>query len=305
LSFELSFDAPRINEDFQYTLAFHREHAQHPLHFREEKLTLGERVLFHQRQGKWLQPPPLPSPPQAGPVMLGGLPGLQEATIAHLVLTRGIGCYAFPDSVLTRNEPGQASTDNGLADDGGNFLRVFTAINDNLQTWHHLRSMTASLRSLKSSLKSIDLVVPHRGQIQVAHEVGAQPLTFDLSQESEGFRRLLACLIALYQEPPKQTLIFDEPEKGLYPTGLAVLPEEFNGYASKGRGQVLLTTHSPEFLDHFQAEQIRVVEMHDYNTRIGLVAPEQLEALREHYLETKELLTVDAARLEGSLADAK
>jgi predicted ATPase len=105
-------------------------------------------------------------------------------------------------------------------------------------------------------------------------------------------------LLALYQTPPKQTLIFDEPEKGIYPPGLAILADEFKGYASKGHGQILLTTHSPEFLDHFAPNQILVVEMQDFTTHIGPVASDQMEALREHFLQPRELLTVDEARLE-------
>jgi predicted ATP-dependent endonuclease of OLD family len=309
-SFELTFDAPRLAEDFHYGLRFRQEDPQRPAQFREEKLFLGDRVLYHQQfsppqQWRWLQQPAVANPPPAGSVMLGALSGLQEATIAHLILTRGIGCYAFPDNVLTSANQGSSTSSTGLTDNGGNFLLVFAAINDNLQTWQHVRDMTASLRRLKTSLKSIDLLMPGRSQILVTHSGDGRPLELELSQESEGFRRLLACLIALYQEPSKQTLIFDEPEKGIYPAGLGILAEEFKGYASKGRGQVLLTTHSPEFLDHFPPENIRVVEMHHYNTRIGPVAPEQMEALREHFLETKELLTVDEARLEGTLAEAQ
>jgi hypothetical protein len=53
-------------------------------------------------------------------------------------------------------------------------------------------------------------------------------------------------------------------------------------------------------LDHFTPEQIWVVEMHDYQTRIGPVSPEQTHSLRDHYVEPGELLTVDPARLEGA-----
>jgi predicted ATPase len=304
ISFALTFDAPGITEDFQYTLKFQQPQEHLPPQFTEERLSLGNQVLFHQRQGKWMEQPALVNPPSPGSLLLGALTGLQEVTIAHLVLTSGIGCYAFPDHVLTQPSQGSRPGEAGLSDNGDNFLQAFVAINVNLQTWHHLREMAASLRRLKSSIKSIDLQLPQRQQIVVTHERDGRFLVFDLTQESEGFRRLLACLMALYQSPPKQTLIFDEPEKGIYPAGLAILADEFKGYASKGLGQILLTTHSPEFLDEFAPEQIRVVEMHDYTTRIGPVAPEQLEALREHYLEPKELLTVDAARLEGSLAQA-
>ncbi len=115
----------------------------------------------------------------------------------------------------------------------------------------------------------------------------------------------MAHLIALYQTPPKQTLIFDEPEKGLHTRGLAILADQFKAFADKRQGQVLLTTHSPEFLNHFGPEQIRVVEMRDYLTQIGPVAPEQYEALREQFLQPGELLTVDEARLAGSLAGAE
>ncbi len=237
--------------------------------------------------------------------MLGALTGVQEVNIAHLVLTNGIGCYAFSDRVLAAANPGSVSPETGFRDNGDNFLEAFVSINTNLATWHSVRDMAAALRRLKPSLKSIDLQQPSRDRIVVSLESDGRLLVFDLWQESEGFRRLLACLIALYQFPPKQTLVFDEPEKGIYPLGLSLLADEFKGFASKGRGQILVTTHSPEFLNQFAPEQIRVVEMRNFVTQIGPVAPEQLEGLREHFLQPGELLTVDEGRLEGSLVGAE
>jgi predicted ATPase len=303
MGFTVVFAAPGFAEDFQYELRLQQPHADaHPA-FTEEKLCLGDRVAFHQKEGKWLQPPPLDRPPQPGQPLLGAMTGVQEVTVAHLILTRGIGCYAFPDQVLT-TAGAVAGTDAGFADHGENYLQTFTGISVNLATLEHLREMAASLRRLKPSLKSLDLEQPYRQRIVVHQEKKGKVLMFQLSQESEGFRRLLACLLALYQSPPKLTLIFDEPEKGIYPAGLAILADEFKGYAEKGRGQVLLTTHSPDFLDHFAAEHLRVVEMRDGATHIGPVAPEQLEALREHFIKPGDLLTVDEARLPGSLVEA-
>ncbi len=306
VSFELTFDAPGFSNDFRYRLAFQQPQEQANPLLLEEELHLGKKVLFHQRQGKWVEQPPLVSLPQPGQIMLGALTGFQEVTIAYLVLTSGIGCYTFPDRVLTPG-PGHGlrQGETGFADNGDNFLQTFTDVIVNLSTWQHLRDITASLRRLKPSLKSLDLQQPTRQEIVVSHELNGHLLVFPLDQESEGFRRLLACLIALYQSPPKQTLIFDEPEKGIYPAGLSILADEFKGYAAKARGQVILTTHSPEFLDQFSPEQIRVVEMIDYTTRIGPVAPEQLEALREHFMKPSDLLTVDEARLDESLVGAR
>jgi predicted ATPase len=139
--------------------------------------------------------------------------------------------------------------------------------------------------------------MPDGNQVFVGHTYGNRVLTFDLAQESEGFRRFLAHLLACYQTPSKQTLIFEEPEKGIHPGALAALADEFKACPDAGYGQVILTTHSPELLNHFSADALRVVEIQDASTRIGPVAEEQVDALKEQLLRPGELLTVDPARL--------
>ena len=112
-------------------------------------------------------------------------------------------------------------------------------------------------------------------------------------------------LLALYQTPPKQLLIFEEPENGVYPGALSNLAEEFNAASQAGRGQVLLTTQSPDLLDGFAPDQLRVVELDDNQmTRIGELAPDQSEALRAQLLEPGELLTVDSPRTAQTAAEA-
>jgi predicted ATPase len=124
-----------------------------------------------------------------------------------------------------------------------------------------------------------------------------------LSQESDGFRRYYAHLLALYQTPPKQVLMFEEPENGIYPGALRNLAEEFNEAPRKGRGQVLLTTQSPDLLDGFEPESLRVVELDAaQSTKIGQLDPDQVQAVKDHLLEPGELLTVDSARAHGVTA---
>ncbi len=127
----------------------------------------------------------------------------------------------------------------------------------------------------------------------------ARSCRFQLAQESDGFRRFYAHLLALYQTPPKQTLLFEEPENGIYPGALELLADEFKAAPEADRGQVLLTTHSPALSDHFSADQIRVVELVDLETRIGPLVEEQRSAIAEELLHTGELLTVDPARVEA------
>jgi predicted ATPase len=159
------------------------------------------------------------------------------------------------------------------------------------------------LQRLNPAVKNVDLIALQKpAKIMVSQQVKDKVLVLELAQQSEGLRRFLAYFIALYQSPPKQTLIFEEPEKGIHPGALAVLADQFKAYASSGRGQVILTTHSPQLLDYFAPENIRVVEIDNYQTRIGPLAPEQLESLKEKLLRPGELLTVDYARAEPARA---
>ena len=82
------------------------------------------------------------------------------------------------------------------------------------------------------------------------------------------------------------------------PAQLSLLAEEFKAAPDDRRGQVILTTHSPRLLDEFDADQIRVVELEEYETRIGPVSQKQREAIQEDLLDAGELLTVDPAVID-------
>jgi len=298
LLFDVTFNVSGESEDYNYVLSF-----QQPAQpgagpsLNEEKLALGEQVLFHQKQRKWIQPPSILNPPTPTDFMLGAVTGVREITIAYLMLANEIGCYDFPSTILL---PSQAAPlppgIEGLADNGANSLQVFQTFVSNLTSLNHWRSIVASLRSLNRSVQGVDIRLPDKNAVTVSHAVGNHALVLDLAQESEGFRRFLAHLLALYQSPPKQTLIFEEPERGIHPGALAALAGEFKICATKRGGQIILTTHSPELLNQFGAECIRVVEMKDSQTQIGPLAADQFESLKEHLLNPGELLTVIPAR---------
>lgn len=291
LEFQVQFELEAEGDKYEYVVLDPVQQAK------AEYLKCRGEYLFHCDSNKWIVPPKVLNPPQpAGQLMLGSIPGLQESTIAYSMLAYGIGCHRFPDEVLRL--PSQISTKNGLDDGAENFLAAFGDVVRDLKHYRSINQLTAALRVIKPTLKTITINQPETNAITTAHELANLPLlTFNITQESEGFRRLFACLLALYQRPPKQMLLFDEPEKGIYPAGLSVLADEFQNCSDQGRGQVIFTTHSPDFLDHFKPEQIRVVEMKNYETKIGPVAEEQISALREQFLSPGELLTVDYARI--------
>ena len=66
---------------------------------------------------------------------------------------------------------------------------------------------------------------------------------------------MLAYLTLLYDPKPHPLLCVEEPENQLYPKLLWELAEEFRSYAHRG-GQVFVSTHSPDFLNAVQLDEV-------------------------------------------------
>lgn len=296
LSYELTFSLPGYEEELFYFLRFTpRSNSS------EESLRVGDKISFHHNQHKWIVAPnvsPLPAPAK---IMLGAIPGLQDSTFAYFALRSGIGCYDFPGKVLESSGVNNFPMDQGLVDKGDNYLHVADRILSDLRKSSDWKRIAKSIRAVNRNVANLTLNAPTPNRLDVGLQVNGRLLTFDVRQESEGFRRYLAHLLALYQSPSKQSLLFEHPESGLHPGALESLAEEFKDCPEEGRGQVILTTHSPQLLDYFPPESIRVVTLDHHQTRIGPLAPEQLKSVKEQLLHPGELLTVDPARLEGQL----
>jgi predicted ATPase len=192
----------------------------------------------------------------------------------------------------------------GLVDDASNYMDTVKALVTNLRDQSVRRSIVAALQHVNSTISSIELNnIQNPTSVVVGHAVDHKTLDLNLAQESDGFRRFYAHLLAIYQQPPKQTLIFEHPEDGIHPGALALLADEFKAAPKQGNGQVILATHSPGLLDQFDVECIRAVELAGLETRIGHVSQEQMEAIRENLLNPGELLTVDLARIHREADD--
>lgn len=72
---------------------------------------------------------------------------------------------------------------------------------------------------------------------------------------SDGTIKMFAYLVLLHDPRPHPLLCVEEPENQLYPTLLWELAEEFRDYAKRG-GQVLVSTHSPDFLNALQLDEV-------------------------------------------------
>lgn len=74
---------------------------------------------------------------------------------------------------------------------------------------------------------------------------------------SDGTLKLLAYLTVLYDPDPAPFIGIEEPENQLHPRLLFGLAEECR--QASGRSQVMVTTHSPEFLNALHAKEVRVL----------------------------------------------
>jgi predicted ATPase len=83
-------------------------------------------------------------------------------------------------------------------------------------------------------------------------------------------------MLLLYDPNPYQLLCVEEPEKQIYPDLLMLLAEEFSLYASRGEGQVLVSTHSPDFLNGTHLERIFWLTSKNGYTQIHTTASEPL-----------------------------
>ena len=93
------------------------------------------------------------------------------------------------------------------------------------------------------------------GRLVLRFQDGSFKDPFIARYVSDGTIKMFAYLVLLYDPKPHPMLAVEEPENQLYPELLYELIEEFRDYARKG-GQVFVSTHSPDFINGAQLEEI-------------------------------------------------
>lgn len=308
LSFDVQFRIPGYEEQFEYYVAWSpADNKVSPApFFQYERLVLGEKSIFERSANAWVTWPGQGKPNvDPSKSYLGAFPTITEAVLAYTAWTSGIGWHDFPADVFIHAARGDGlfgggnnAQSNGLDDRATNYLQVLREVTQNLHDQVPRRHLLARVKQINPSVAAIELDdVLNPTKVVVTHAVGDQRTPLDLSQESDGFRRYYAHLLALYQTPSKLLLMFEEPENGVYPGALRNLAEEFAAAAGDERGQVLLTTQSPDLLDGFEPESLRVVDVDEHqSTRIAPLDPAQSSAVKDHLLDPGELLTNTSAR---------
>lgn len=122
---------------------------------------------------------------------------------------------------------------------------------------HHRATFDAILVKLAERVPGISKVeskVTEEGRVLLKFQDGAFEDPFLARYVSDGTIKMLAYLVLLHDPAPHPLLCIEEPENQLYPTLLAELAEEFRSYATRG-GQVMVSTHSPDFLNAVELDE--------------------------------------------------
>ena len=116
-------------------------------------------------------------------------------------------------------------------------------------------------------ITNVESKTTDEGRVLLKFQDGSFEDPFLAKFVSDGTIKMLAYLVLLNDPAPFPLLCIEEPENQLYPKLLEQLAEEFREYAARGE-QVLVSTHSPDFLNATQLEEVFWLEKTGGHTRI-------------------------------------
>jgi predicted ATPase len=186
------------------------------------------------------------------------------------------------DQQATVRQAAVARLEKRVAADGQNLIPVLHT----LYTGH--RDFKKSVDSAMRAAFGADfeeLVFPPAADQRVQLRIRWRSLKTEQSAAdlSDGTIRFLM-LLAIFASPDPGALIaVDEPEVGLHPSMFPIVAE-FAAEAAM-RSQVVLTTHSPQFLDAFgkDAPTTAVTQWADGETRLSVIDGEELRRWLQEY----------------------
>jgi predicted ATPase len=135
---------------------------------------------------------------------------------------------------------------------------------------HHRPLFNQALQKMAERVPGIERVNPvatEDGRLVLKFQDGSFKDPFIARYVSDGTIKMFAYLLLLHDPSPHPVLCVEEPENQLYPELLNALAEEFRLYAERG-GQVFVTTHSPDFLNGVNLDEIFWLSKRDGYTKI-------------------------------------
>jgi predicted ATPase len=116
-------------------------------------------------------------------------------------------------------------------------------------------------------VRAVEPLLLDDGYLTLRFQDGSFKTPFLDRYVSDGTIKMFAYLALLHDPKPHPLLCVEEPENQLYPKLMVELAEEFRLYAQRG-GQVLVSTHSPDFLNAVDLDEVFWLVKQDGGTQI-------------------------------------
>jgi predicted ATPase len=117
------------------------------------------------------------------------------------------------------------------------------------------RQILATMTRRVPGISAVEPKLMDDGYLTLRFQDGSFKTPFLDRYVSDGTIKMFAYLVLLHDPAPHPLLCVEEPENQLYPQLMAELAEEFRLYAARG-GQVLVSTHSPDFLNATELDEV-------------------------------------------------
>ena len=154
----------------------------------------------------------------------------------------------------TRGQP-EAGPQNKLSRTGDNLANVIQYLGE--QYPDRLEDIFLALRARVPRIESVLAEAMPDGRLLLTIKDAPFETPVLARFASDGTLKMLAYLVLLYDPDPPPFIGVEEPENFLHPRLLYGLAEECR--AASERGQLLVTTHSPFFLNALRAQEVRVL----------------------------------------------
>ena len=180
-----------------------------------------------------------------------------------------IATFQIPDAKKSQEIGVQES----LSPTGDNLALVADYIYEN-----HPDTFNLILEKMKQRVPGVSHVDAEKtsdGRIILRFQDGAFIDPFISRYVSDGTLKMFAYLILLYSPNRYPLLCIEEPENYLHPALLKELAEEFRDYANRG-GQVFISTHSPDFVNALELEELFWLKKENGYTTIYRAADDEI-----------------------------
>ncbi len=167
--------------------------------------------------------------------------------------------YRFVPSHM-RN-PGGIAPQRDLAEDGSNLSTVLHYLwNDRHKSFQEIEGL---LRAAVPEIEHIATPIVGGNATQAAIKERYFGKSFTTDMMSDGTLSLLAHLVALFGPEPPSLACFEESENFVHPH----IIEHLIDIMKKGPAQVIISSHSPTFLNFVRPEELIIVSKRDGRTR--------------------------------------